>query len=289
MGLIGAAFGLGFTIGPLLGGVLAGIGSGELVDCVPGLGPAVDAAARSFPRGQLALPIWVAAGLSAVNFVSAVLFLPETRHAASPSGAHRSISPAALLRTVGHPVVGLCVLLNFVQVFAFALMESTFSLFAITEHCLTPGAVGRLFGAVGVVGIVVQGGLIGRLVKRFGEAPLVPVGIALVALGLAWMPFVPVGPWMPVDFALVALGQGLVNPSLSALVSRGTRPEEQGAVLGSNQSMAALARATGPALGGLLFGRWHASPFLLAAGLLGAGALFAIPATARAVRRGGGV
>ena len=284
MGLIGAAFGLGFTLGPFLGGVLAHVSPEVAKDCVAGAVAAAGSAVH-IPKEQLAGPIWFAAGLSAVNFVLAVLLLPETRHAASGPGSHRAIRPDVLLRTLRHPAVGLVVLLNFLLVFAFALMESTFTLFAEHRHCLSPMDVGKMFGVVGVVGIIVQGGLIGRLVKRFGEAALVPVGVLLVGLGVALLPLVSPGVAMLVAFVIIASGQGVANPSLSGLLSRGTHADEQGGVLGSNQSMAALARATGPALGGVLYERVGMGvPFFVAAGLCGLAFLLAFKATARAER-----
>lgn len=256
MGMIGAAFGIGFTIGPFIGGELAAT--------------------------SLSAPIWLAAFLSAVNLVLAFFFLPETRHALSER-SQRPVNPAALLDALRNPVLGLAVLLVFVQVFAFALMESTFTLFAEHEHGLQPQDVGRLFGLVGVVGIVVQGGLIGRIVKRFGERPLVPLGLGLLAVSIGLLPLAPVGGATMALFATVAVGQGLANPSLQALISKGAAASEQGSVLGSSQSMSALARATGPALGGFLFDDWsHGAPFYVAAVCLLFGTLLAIPATRRA-------
>jgi len=253
MGLIGAAFGIGFTLGPFIGGELAVY--------------------------SLATPLWVAAGLSALNFVLALAFLPETLHAGSQRSA-RSIHPGALLQALREPRSGPIILVIFVQVFAFAAMESTFTLFAEHEHGLRPQDVGRLFGLVGVVNIVVQGGLIGRVVRRFGEAPLVPTGLLLQAVGVATLARVGLGAPMSGAFSMVALGQGLSNPSAQALVSRSAGPDRQGAVLGSSQSMSALARATGPALGGVLFDRvGHGAPFYLSAVLLVVAALLSVRAT----------
>lgn len=256
MGMIGAAFGIGFTIGPFIGGELAHI--------------------------SLAAPIWLAAGLSALNFLSALAFLPETRRPDSEAG-HRSISLTAMVQSLRHPVVGLCVLLTFAQVFAFAMMESCFTLFAEHAHGLKPENVGRMFGLVGVVSIVIQGGLIGRLVKRYGERPLVPIGLAAVALGTALLPVAPLGAPLMIAFSVMGLGQSLANPSLSALISKAADPSEQGRTLGSAQSMSALARAFGPALGGVLYEAFTPStPFYVSGGLLALGVLLAIPATARA-------
>jgi len=256
MGLIGAAFGIGITLGPFIGGELA--------------------------ETSLTLPLWLAAGLSALNFVLALAWLPETLHAGSvPS--RRSIAPAALWSAITAPAVGLCIALTFVQVFSFALMESTFTLFAEATHGMRPAEIGRLFGLVGILGIVVQGGLIGRLVKRFGERPLVPVGLGLLTIGIVSLPTAPPGYALAGVFALLAVGQGLATPSLQSLISRSAAASDQGSVLGSAQSISALARATGPALGGVLFtSGGPAMPFYAAGVLLIGAVVLAFPATARA-------
>lgn len=269
MGMLGAGFGLGFTLGPFIGGEIA--------------------AAQG-----LAAPFWFAAALSLLNFVLALAFLPETRHAGSVTAA-RPISPGALLRALRSPSVGLAIVLSFLVVFCFALMESTFVLFAEHVHHLGPRDLGRMFGMVGVVGIVVQGGLIGPLVRRFGEGSLVSLGVAILALAVGALPFAPAAgggglsavPLMAV-FAAVGIGQGLANPSLQGLISRGAAADVQGETLGSAQSMGALGRAVGPLLGGLLFQAVNpASPFLVASGVLLAALVLSVPATRRArVARG---
>lgn len=263
MGMIGAAFGIGFTLGPFIGGEFATHADGS---------PA------------LSTPIWIAAGLSAVNFLLATVLLPETRRPDSDA-ERRSISLTAMVSALKHPVVGLCVMLTFLQVFAFAMMESCFTLFAHDVHGLEPKDVGRMFGLIGVVSIVIQGGLIGRLVKRFGEARLVPVGLVLVAVGTALLPSMPLGAPMLIAFGVMGMGQSIANPSLSALISKAASADEQGKTLGAAQSMSALARAFGPALGGLIYGATRpGAPFWVSGGLLLIGAGLAIPATARASR-----
>lgn len=257
MGLIGAAFGVGFTLGPWVGGELAVHGH--------------------------ATPIWVAAGLSAVNFLLALALLPETRQPGiQGSHARRGLDPRRLARALAHPVVGLCVLLTFVSTFAFALMESTFTLFARHAHELDAPTVGRYFGVAGLLTILVQGGLIGCLARRFGEDRLLPVGLLLLALGLLLLPSSAPPLAMVSVFCLIALGQSLATPSLQALVSRGTAADEQGLVLGANQSMSALARVLGPTSGGLLYeGLGMRSPFLVAALVLLLGFGLSVPATRR--------
>ncbi len=281
MGLFGAAFGIGFTIGPFLGGELSHVpdwlaAHGMLDTFLPVLGGDV-------LRARMALPMAAAGLLSAVNFAMALAWLPETRHAGSV-GSGRSISPRALWQAVSHPVIGLCILLAFVQTFAFSAMESCFTLFAHTRWDFQPADIGRLFGLVGILGIVVQGGLIGPMVRRFGEARLVPIGLATLAVGLATLPFTEPGWTLACDFAVIAIGQGLTTPSLQGLISRSAGAHQQGEILGSAQSMGALARAVGPAVGGVLLSRVApGAPFLVSACILCGAVALSVPATRRAI------
>jgi len=242
MGMIGASFGIGFTVGPFVGGELSRFG--------------------------LAFPIWVAAGLSAFNFLLALFMLPETRRPDSEA-RQRPISPVAFFQVMRHPVVGLCVTLTFLNTVAFALMEGMFNIFAEHTWGLDAEHVGRMFGISGLVTVLIQGGMIGRLVKKYGEAKLLPTGVAVLGLGLALLPFAPPVGLMVTVFAVIAVGQSIATPSLQSLISRGTRADEQGFVLGTNQSLSALARAAGPAASGLIYTAIAPSaPFLVAAGIL---------------------
>ncbi len=255
MGLIGAAFGVGFTVGPFIGGELSAWGHST--------------------------PIWFAAALSALNFVVALVLLPETRRPDSTTRP-RPIHPAAFLRVLRHPVVGLCVALTFLSTVAFGLMESTFTLFAEHVRDLDAPHVGRMFGVAGLVMIFVQGGMIRPLVARFGEARLVPVGVAMLAVGIAALPhFPPTVPMLAV-FVFIAVGQGISSPSLQSLVSKGASADEQGFVLGTNQSLSALARVVGPTLGGLLYSNLlPAAPFWASGLLLAFGVVLARKAVQR--------
>ena len=170
-------------------------------------------------------------------------------------------SATAALTVIRHRVVGLCVALTFVNTVAFALMESAFTLFADHRWHLTAMEVGRMFGISGLLTVIVQGGLIGRLVKRFGEAKLLPAGVML--------PFAPPFGAMVAVFALISVGQSISTPSLNSLISKGAQADEQGFVLGTNQSLSALGRVVGPAMSGLLFaGIAPEAPFMVSAGIL---------------------
>jgi multidrug resistance protein len=240
MGLIGASFGVGLSLGPFIGGELAQFG--------------------------YAVPIWAAAGLAAFNFGWAWFKLPESH--TRRSHRVRTLDPRIALRALRHPVIGVAIGLTFVATFAFSMMEATFTL--VAEHVWSMEAhdVGRLFGLIGGIGIVIQGGLIGRLVGAFGERRLIGAGYLTTAAGLCWFAFIDGGLAIYGACVLIAIGTSLANPSLQALISRGASSDEQGAVLGANQSLAALARALAPTIGGLLFAHWFTGGAFLGGGLL---------------------
>lgn len=265
MGLVGASIGVGFTLGPWLGGELARFG--------------------------FQVPILAAAALSLLNLIWVAARLPESvddTTRATVSAHRRTLDPRSLLAGLGHPVVGLAIFLTFTAVFAFAMMESTIALVAEHRWHWDEADVGRMLGVVGVIGILIQGGLLGRLAKRFGEAPLVTAGYGFMGLGFGVLSLA-AGTDLWVGVVLLAIGNSLAVPSLNALISRAAQADEQGGVLGVNQSMSALARAVGPPIGGLLYTGWFDGGALAVGSLLMFAALaLSVPATRRA-REGHGV
>lgn len=256
MGLIGASFGVGMSVGPFVGGELSVFG--------------------------LSAPIWAAAGLSAINFIWALFGLHESRPTGEKNRSSRSLNPRVWLAALAHPTIGLAIGLTFVQTFAFAMMESTFALVAEHEWDMLAQDVGRLFGVIGIVGIVIQGGLIGRLVRTVGEQRLIGLGYLLNAVGLAWLAFTEPGWGIWGGCTLVAIGISVVNPSLASLISRSALAEDQGKALGANQSLSALARATAPAAGGVLFSALFPGAAMAAGAVLMLVALgLSIPAVSR--------
>ncbi|MES1172119.1 MAG: MFS transporter [Bacteroidota bacterium] len=241
MGMIGMAFGLGFIFGPFVGGILARF---------PIMGRAG------------ALPAFVAAGLSIINLVFATVVLPESLPAEQRGGAsgHRRspLDLGAARRALGHPDIGRALVINFLLVFWFAGMETTFRLFTDDAFQMTVTETGMFLGLVGVTAVVVQGGLIGRLNRRYGEVRLLVAGLLLQTAGfllLGAAPRVAAAPRGALAAAcvLIACGSGLVSPSVSSYVSRRASAGTQGLMLGTLQSFSALARVLGPALGGLLY------------------------------------
>jgi len=247
MGLIGAAFGLGFILGPAIGGLLGG----------------EDPAAPRFLGPGLA-----AAGLSFLALIFAVVALKESLDPAHRTVAgHRALSRfSALAAGLGDPQLRLTVILLFLVTFVFAGMESTFALWSERAFGWGPAQNGYVFAYTGVLVALVQGGLIRRLAARFGESHLVLQGAIALGLGLLAIPFVHSLVPLLVAMALLAYGAGVSNPALSSLISLRSPDEARGATLGISQAATSLARILGPALAGLAFGGLGRSgPFLAGA------------------------
>lgn len=245
MGILGAAFGVAFILGPALGGILSQRVSYQAV-------PAV------------------AAALSVLNLLVAAAWLPESLPAAA---RRRTPGPAwydlaALPRLLRASGTRDLLLLIFLVTFCFAMMESTLSLFAQQRFRFAQTESSYLFAYIGVLMAIVQGGLLGRIVKRFGEGNLVRAGIVSIGLGLVLLPFSTTLAPLLGCLALLAVGSALYTPSSVGLLSRRTQGTEQGATLGLSRSASALARTLGPALGTALFGVGLAWPFWSAALLL---------------------
>jgi predicted MFS family arabinose efflux permease len=162
----------------------------------------------------------------------------------------------ALRRALTRPTLPVLLTVYFLIVAAFSGFETTFALFSQKRFGFNEETIGYLFAYVGVVLSLVQGGLVGRVVKRFGERRLVPVAIATVACGLALIPLSHSLAMLFFANGLLALGIGFNNPALVSLISQGSDPEDQGGVLGVSQSLASLARIVGPAWGGFLYDRF---------------------------------
>ena len=245
MGLIGAAFGLGFVLGPALSGLLA--------------------------RHSLALPGFAAAALAAANGVAAFFILPEPEHRAV--GRDERGRLAALVEELGRPGVRRIIACYFLAVGAFSAMESTYALLMKDVYRLSDATVPWVFMYIGVLVTIVQGGLVGPLTKRLGEKRLLVAGAVLQAMALAALPFAESVGGLLAATAPLAIGSGLASPALSALLSRSSRAEDQGGTLGIGQSAAALGRIVGPISGTFSFSFHPASPYLAGAAVMAATAL----------------
>lgn len=231
MGMMGTAVGVGFILGPSIGGLLA---------------------RDDFPQ----LPFFFAAGLSLLNFIMACLWLPESHRperAAGPPPPRPSLLSVATDPTFWRSQIGVMVLVYFGFFSAFATMEATFALF--TEACFGWGAreTGKFFAFVGTIIVLFQGVLVGRAVARFGERRTLNTGLCLSACGFTLMSLAPNGWWIPVAGIFIAGGNGFIMPSMSALVSRNSTSDNQGQNSGFSQSAGALGRILGPAVAGGLF------------------------------------
>jgi len=259
MGLFGAAFGLGFVIGPALGAGLAALGG-----------------VVSGPAYGTSWPAFGAAVIAAVAVVLVWRYLPESRPL--PESTRRRFQPITLSKLLAihhnHRIRELFGL-NFATIFAFVLLEATFVYLCAREFHVEETGIGLLFAYFGVMMVIVQGGLVGRLVKKFGEMRLVVVGPVITATGfliISAIPFLhtPALAWLALLVGCIptTLGHGLTGPSLNSLISRQTEEDKQGATLGLSQGIGSLARALAPPLGGLAFDRGPYWPYWLGAGML---------------------
>jgi MFS transporter, DHA1 family, tetracycline resistance protein len=233
MGMIGASFGLGFTLGPAIGGLLGG---------------------ADVNSATLSHPAFAAALLSAIALVLALIFLkeslaPENRRAAAGPGRIALAQEAFARPSLRHLII-----LFFLTTTAFAGMEATFALWANSGFGWGPRQVGFLFFYIGIVLVLVQGGLVGRLARSLGESRMALTGSVLLVLGLFGLPFSTDLPRLLVDMALLAIGFGILNPAVTSLVSRAAGSTERGGILGVNQSGQSLARILGPLIAGSFYG-----------------------------------
>lgn len=243
MGMIGAAFGLGFIFGPAIGGFLSHWG--------------------------YSAPAYFAAALSLANFTAALVFLPESLPPERRGTAARPGRLEAFRLAMTRPRLPLVLTVSFIVMTAFASFESMFALFAEARFGYGATTIGYLFAWVGIVLAVVQGVLVGRVVPLVGEHRLVPAAILLMAIALLGHGLAPTVPALMAAMGLLAVGMGFNSPSMLSVVSRLADPADQGGTLGVSQSLASLARIVGPLWAGFVFDRFgHAVPFYTSAALM---------------------
>lgn len=250
LGLLGAAVGLGFTIGPAVGGLLGG----------------TDKATMSFYAPSL-----LAAGLSVLAFVGAAAFLKESLDVAhrKPFGAphadgtRRSLSPFAPVYR--RPALGLLVIAAFVAQIGATLMQSIYPLWANAIYGHGPRQVGLVFFGLGMIAVLFQGGMAGPLAKRYGERTLTTAGLLLYSAGLLVLTLVHDSVVHYFGIVLMGIGVGVYSPAISALISLQAQPNERGAVMGSYNAASSLGRIVGPTFAGPFYTAHQDGPFLLAA------------------------
>src|SRR3984957_2091450 len=222
-GMVGPAFGVGFVLGPAVGGLLGGI--------------------------DLRLPFWGAAALSLLNFLYGLLVLPESlpreRRIAFAWRRANPIGSLILLRTYPH-LLGLSTV-NFLHNLAHVVLSSVFVLYASYRYGWDGRAVGLTLAGVGVCSAIVQGGLVRPIVARVGERRAMLIGLACGAAGFAIYGVAPTGAWFCVGIPVMSLW-GLANPSVQALMSRRVSPSEQGQLQGAQSSLQGVAGLIGPGI-----------------------------------------
>jgi len=228
MGLIGMAFGFGFIIGPALGG-------------------------QSYnwfgPKG----PGMVAASICAFNFLFGLAALKESRNSANSAPAPRRTRLESIRHLFSQPVVKTVVVSYFFATLCFTCFESTFTLLALEVYGLKQENAHYLFAYCGILGAVLQGGVVGRLNRAMGERKLIVASMVVVAVSLALMPIA--SGWGAIlgVLALFAIGSGANRPPTFGLISLNSSADEQGAALGVAQSAGSLARIVGPVMANVLY------------------------------------
>jgi DHA1 family tetracycline resistance protein-like MFS transporter len=241
-GLIGAAFGLGFILGPALSGVLAKV--------------------------SYTAPIWAAAAVTLVATVMAWLWLPETVHRAHAGTGNWNpfrFLPELLTR----PIVSRVLAIDFMYWFSFAVFQTTFALFAAKRFGFDASRTGYFFAAFGVLGAIIQGGFIRHIVKRIGDKPTFMLGCICAAIGLVATAMAHTVAMFTLALVPLAFGIGFGHPTVSSLVSLVARGDEQGRVQGAASAVESLGRTIGPVWGNASLERFSEStPYISAAALL---------------------
>ena len=242
MGLVGAAFGLGFVLGPAIGGAALSLG------------------------GSYQVAGLLAAGFSLLDLVLTFFLLPEPEKRTQAGHERFSLEPDFYWKTLSTASLRVPLAIFFISTFSFSLMEATLVLLTERQFSFSAAQNGWMFAYIGLVMVFVQGGMIGRLSKRFGEQKLIAAGTALVAAGLLLTPATTTPAVLYGALALLAIGSGINNPSNQSILSKLAPRDKVGGVLGVGQSLSTLGRILGPLAGGASFQYVGvASPYLIGA------------------------
>lgn len=259
MGLIGAAFGAGFIAGPGLSGLLVQEDMGRL---------------------GYQLPIFAACGLAALAALGTVFLLKESLARREGPPPPREPFLSGVRHAADNPVVSRVIVVTLIYMAGFSGMESTFGLWTGARFDWGAREVAFSFMAVGIVSVLCQSLLTGRLARRFGESRVLAGGCLLFGLGLIGQMLSPVGWAVPVAMAVGAFGMAMTMPNISAMISRASPPDRQGAMLGLNMAASSSGRIVGPIVAGAMFSSLgHNWP-------LAVGAALTIPAAIMAINAG---
>ena len=243
MGLMGAAMGLGFILGPAIGGVM----------------------------GSHDMPFFVAGGLSLLTFIFALILLPESLQKGLADekleDRHEWVSPREIFRqtTLKSPLTPLF-LVAFFSTFSFSGLEMTFPLFIEDKWDYGEREMGWMFMIMGAIVVPLQGGLLGKLINKFGERRIVLTGLLLNALGMALLLIAYSFATLTVYLTIAGIGNQLIRPTNTSWISKQTRIG-QGAAIGIMDAFLSLGRILGPLLGGWLYAK-EAYPYAVLAGIL---------------------
>jgi multidrug resistance protein len=249
IGLIGAAFGVGFVLGPAIGGILS--------------------------HFSVVAPFWFAAILSILNAIIMWIVLPEPeRHAVRQQGP---VNLRETFEQAGSWRLAVITMTYFIGIAGFAIVTVIYAQVSNRRFDLNQSQISYIFVMMGLIGAMIQGGAIGRLAKRFGDVDLAITGFAVMALSMMAMPLAHSIPVFLVFSAGLAMGNSLSQPTISAIASKGASPALQGRVLGIVQSAGSLGRVFGPVIAGILLtsdhlrsnGRYGNSPFLVGGFMIG--------------------
>ncbi|MBU0495098.1 MAG: MFS transporter [Chloroflexi bacterium] len=245
LGIIGAAFGLGFIFGPAIGGTLSA-------------------------GGNYGLPAFVAAGLAALNLLGVFLWLPESlppaKRAAIVQSPKSAFTPRALWEALNRRCVGPLLQVRLIYGLAFTMFETIFSLFALRQLGLDAQATSYVLTYVGVIIVLIQGGGIGLLTRRFNDKQLIFGGSVLAAFSLLAWALTPNVWVLLIVLVPLALASGVLNVVINSSLTKSVYPEEVGGILGLSAALGSVARVISPVVGGFLLGQ--VSP--AAPGILGA-------------------
>lgn len=242
LGLIGAAFGVGFIIGPVTGGILSQYGYN--------------------------VPAFVAGGLALINFVLIYAWLPEslTKEKREQLGEQKkpSLTLGALITALKRPFTGSLLITRFFFGLAFAIFQTIFALYALAKFNLTARDTGFILTYVGVLSVFVQGFLVGRLTNRFREDHLITFAVGLMAVSLLGWALAPSVFWLLVVLTPTSISGGILNTLLSSTLTKAVAPQEIGGILGLSASVESSTRIIAPILGGALLekvGTWSLGAF----------------------------